>query len=328
MSTPTLHPFATLTPDRVLDAIDVTGLRTDGRLLALGSYENRVYQAGIEDGDFVVAKFYRPERWSDAAIREEHRFTLSLAEQEIPAVPPMRLADGETLVQAGGFRVAVFERRGGRTPELEDSGTLEWLGRFIGRIHAVGATQTYAERLRLDVPTYGERPGEFVLGCSHLPEDLREDYRAALQATLAGVRESFERAGEIRTLCLHGDCHPGNVLWTDLGPHFVDFDDSCTGPAVQDLWMLLSGERHEMTRQLCDLLAGYEDFADFNPREVQLIEALRSLRLIHQAAWLARRWADPAFPVAFPWFNTRNWWVEHIINLRDQVPRMAQEWRF
>ncbi|GAB2890591.1 serine/threonine protein kinase [Uliginosibacterium flavum] len=323
-----VHPFATLTPDGVLNAIDATGLVTDGRLLTLNSYENRVYQAGLDEGPFIVAKFYRPERWSDAAIREEHAFTLELAEQEIPAVPPMRLAAGDTLAQVGGFRVAVFERRGGRTPELEDASVLEWLGRFIGRIHAVGGTQTFAHRLTLDLPTYGTLPGEFVQTCTYLPEDLRDAYREALQAALAGVAESFERAGVLRQIRLHGDCHPGNVFWTEQGPHFVDFDDSCMGPAVQDLWMLLSGERRDMTRQLCDLLAGYEDFAEFNPREVQAIEALRTLRLIHYAAWLARRWTDPAFPAAFPWFNTRSWWEEHIGNLRDQVPRMAEKWHF
>ncbi len=322
------HPFATLTPDRVLDAIDATGLRTDGRLLALGSYENRVYQAGIEDSGFVVAKFYRPDRWSDAAIREEHAFTRELAEAEIPAVPPLLRADGDSLTHAEGFRVAVFERRGGRSPELDHPEVLEWLGRFIGRIHAVGATAPFRERLTLDVATWGEAPGEFVLASPHLPADLRERYRAALTAALDGVRASFERAGKVVSLRLHGDCHPGNVMWTDAGPHFVDFDDACTGPAVQDLWMLLSGERHEMTRQLCDLVAGYEDFREFNPREVELIEALRTLRLIHHAAWLARRWDDPAFPVAFPWFNTRGWWEEHIGNLRDQLPSMAEPWRF
>jgi Ser/Thr protein kinase RdoA (MazF antagonist) len=238
------------------------------------------------------------------------------------------LADGDTLAHAGGFRVAVFERRGGRAPELDDASVLEWLGRFIGRIHALGGAQKYAHRLTLDVPTYGELPGAFVLACPYLPEDLREAYRLVLQSALDGVRASFDRAGDVHQIRLHGDVHPGNVLWTDQGPHFVDFDDSCMGPAVQDLWMLLSGERRDMTRQLCDLLAGYEDFAEFNPREAQLIEALRTLRLIHYAAWLARRWSDPAFPSAFPWFNTRGWWEEHIGNLRDQVPRMAHAWQF
>ncbi|KAF7600893.1 MAG: stress response serine/threonine protein kinase YihE [Candidatus Dactylopiibacterium carminicum] len=322
------HPFATLTPDRVLDAIDATGLRTDGRLLALNSYENRVYQAGLEEGGFIVAKFYRPDRWSDAAIREEHAFTRALAEAEIPAVPPLLRADGDSLTHAEGFRVAVFPRRGGRSLELNDPEVLEWLGRFIGRIHAVGATAAFRERLTLDVATWGEAPSAFVLASPHLPSDLCEAYRGAVSAALEGVHACFERAGDITRLRLHGDCHPGNVMWTDAGPHFVDFDDACTGPAVQDLWMLLSGERGEMTRQLADLVAGYEDFREFNPREVDLIEALRTLRLIHHAAWLARRWDDPAFPTAFPWFNTRGWWEEHIGNLRDQLPRMAEPWRF
>jgi Ser/Thr protein kinase RdoA (MazF antagonist) len=324
----TPHPFASLTPETVLEAIDATGLRADGRLLALGSYENRVYQVGLEDAGFVVAKFYRPERWSDAAILEEHAFTCQLAEAEIPAVPPMMLSGDSTLAHAAGFRVAVFERRGGRTPELDDPAVLQWLGRFIARIHAQGATRRYADRLSLDVPTYGEAPGVVVLASGHLPEDLREPYQAALDGALQGVRDCFERAGEVTNLCLHGDCHPGNVLWTDAGPHFVDFDDSCMGPAIQDMWMLVSGTRAEMTRQLCELMVGYEDFHEFNPREVMLIEPLRTLRMIHYAAWLARRWEDPAFPVAFPWFNTRSWWSEHIGSLRDQLPLMADDWRF
>lgn len=327
-STGATHPFARLDPGTVLDAIDATGMRTDGRLLALASYENRVYQAGLEDGHFIVAKFYRPDRWSDEAILEEHAFSLQLAEHEIPAVPPMRVPGGVTLTHAQGFRVAVFERRGGRTPELDDPEVLAWLGRYIGRIHAVGAMEGYSQRPELDARTYGELPGEFVLACQHLPADLREAYRSALGAALEAVRTCFERAGAVKHLRLHGDCHPGNVLWTDNGPHFVDFDDSCLGPAVQDLWMLVSGTRAEMNRQLCDLLTGYEDFAEFNPREVALIEALRTLRMIHHAAWLARRWDDPAFPVAFPWFNTRAWWEEHIGNLRDQLPRMAEDWLF
>lgn len=322
------HPFASLEPARVLDAIDATGLRTDGRLLALSSYENRVYQAGLEDDGFVVAKFYRPERWTDEAILEEHAFSVALAQAEIPAVPPMELPEGGTLAHAEGFRVAVFERRGGRTPELDDPDVLAWLGRYIGRIHAVGSTAGYAHRPVLDPHTYGELPGELVLASTHLPSDLREAYREALQNALDGVRRSYDRVGAFKSMRLHGDCHPGNVLWTDLGPHFVDFDDSCMGPAVQDLWMLVSGSRADMNRQLCDLLSGYEDFAGFNPREVSLIEALRTLRLIHHAAWLARRWEDPAFPVAFPWFNTRAWWEEHIGNLRDQLPRMAEDWLF
>lgn len=322
------HPFATLGPGRVLDAIDAAGLLTDGRLLALGSYENRVYQAGLDAGGFIVAKFYRPDRWSDEAILEEHAFTCMLAEAEIPVVPPITLPDGDTLAHHDGFRLAVFERRGGRSPELDDPAVLSWIGRFIGRIHGAGQVMPFRHRLTLDVQTWGEQPSAIVLASSHLPADLRDAYALAAQQALDGVRQCFERAGSVRQVSLHGDCHPGNVLWTDAGPHFVDFDDACTGPAVQDLWMLLSGDRSEMTRQLVELTSGYEDFAEFNPREAGLIEALRTLRLIHYAAWLARRWDDPAFPAAFPWFNTRGWWEEHVGNLSDQVARMAEPWYF
>jgi Ser/Thr protein kinase RdoA (MazF antagonist) len=323
-----LHPFATLGPERVLDAIDATGLLTDGRLLALGSYENRVYQAGLDAGGYVVAKFYRPGRWSDEAILEEHAFTQRLAASEIPAVPPIVLPDASTLAHCEGFRVAVFERRGGRGPELDDPSVLAWIGRFIGRIHAAGRATPFLHRLTLDVESWGEQPSAVVLAGGHLPADLREAYARAVASALDGVRRSYDRAGRVECIALHGDCHPGNVLWTDAGPHFVDFDDACTGPAVQDLWMLLSGERAEMNRQLGLLVDAYDDFAEFNPREAGLIEALRTLRMIHYAAWLSRRWDDPAFPAAFPWFNTRGWWEEHVGNLRDQVARMAEPWHF
>lgn len=328
MAASAAHPFASLGPERVLDAIDAAGLRTDGRLLALGSYENRVYQAGLDDGGFVVAKFYRPERWSDEAILEEHAFTQRLAGAEIPVVPPCVLPGGATLVHHDGFRLAVFERRGGRSPELEDPAVLEWIGRFIGRIHALGYASPFLHRISLDVSSWGEQAAAVVRASAHLPPDLAAAYQSAVSDALDGIRAAFERAGEVARIPLHGDCHPGNILWTDAGPHFVDFDDACTGPAVQDLWMLLAGERGEMTRQLAALVAGYEDFALFNPREASLIEALRSLRLIHYAAWLSRRWDDPAFPVAFPWFATRGWWEEHIRNLIDQVPRMLEPWPF
>lgn len=323
-----VHPFATLGPERVLDAIDATGLRTDGRLLALGSYENRVYQAGLDEGGYIVAKFYRPGRWTDEAILEEHAFTRMLAAAEIPAVPPSVLPDGTTLAHCEGFRVAVFERRGGRGPELDDPAVLAWIGRFIGRIHGAGEALPFRHRLTLSPESWGIEPSERVLASTYLPSDLREAYARAVAQTLDGVRRSYDRAGSVRSISLHGDCHPGNVLWTDAGPHFVDFDDACTGPAVQDLWMLLSGERADMNRQLASLVDAYEGFAEFNPREAGLIEALRSLRMIHHAAWLAGRWEDPAFPAAFPWFNTRGWWEEHIGNLRDQVARMDEPWHF
>lgn len=319
----TAPPYAALTPDAVLDALDSVGLRGDGRQLALNSYENRVYQLWLEDGGSVVAKFYRPERWSDAAILEEHAFTLDLAEREIPAVAPLVIA-GRSLHSFGGFRFAVYPRRGGRVPELSDPDTLEWMGRFIGRIHAVGALQRFEHRPTLDIASFGEEPRDFLLHGDWLPDDLKEVYRSVVEQALTGVRHAFDRAGDVAHLRLHGDCHMGNVLWTDDGPHFVDFDDSRMGPAVQDLWMLLSGEREDRIRQLSDVLAGYEDFMEFDARELHLIEALRSLRLIHYAAWLARRWADPAFPAAFPWFNTQRYWQDHILELREQIAAMDE----
>lgn len=316
--------FSDLTPDTVLDALDSVGLHGDGRLLALNSYENRVYQVGMEQGAPVVAKFYRPGRWSDAAILEEHAFVEELAAAEIPAVPALSLAGRGTLHHFDGFRFAVFPRRGGRAPELDDSATLEWMGRFLGRMHAVGALKPYQARPVLDAVTFGDAPFAYLMEHECVPPDIREAYRSVVAQALEGVRRCYERAGEARTLRLHGDCHVGNVLWTDAGPHFVDFDDSRMGPAIQDLWMLLSGERADMTRQLADVLAGYEDFVEFNPRELHLIEALRTLRLIHYSAWLAQRWDDPAFPVAFPWFNTQRYWQDRILELREQVALMNE----
>ncbi len=318
-----LTPFSGLTPDAVLDALDSVGLRSDGRLLALNSYENRVYQVGMEEGPPLVAKFYRPGRWPDASILEEHGFVQELAAAEIPVVPALAL-NGSVLHASGGFRFAVYPRQGGRAPELDDSDVLEWMGRFIGRIHAVGAIRPFAVRPVMDIESFGVEPGDYLLSHGFIPGDLAEVYRGVLQQALDGVRRCFDRAGEVAMLRLHGDCHPGNVLWTDDGPHFVDFDDSRMGPAVQDLWMLLSGERDEMTRQLADVLAGYEDFYDFNPRELHLIEALRTLRLIHYAAWIARRWDDPAFPAAFPWFNTQRYWQDRILELREQIALMDE----
>jgi Ser/Thr protein kinase RdoA (MazF antagonist) len=316
-------PFSELTPDFILNALESLDLRCDGRLLALNSYENRVYQVGMEDAPPSVAKFYRPFRWSDAAIQEEHDFSHALAAQEIPVVPPLELA-GSTLHHFDGFRFAVFPRRGGRAPELGDPDTLEWLGRFIGRIHAIGATSDFVHRPTLDIESFGVEPREYLLTHGFIPADLDAAYRSVSAQALEGVRHCFDRAGDVSRIRLHGDCHPGNVLWTDDGPHFVDFDDCRMGPAMQDLWMLLSGERGDMVRQLSDLLAGYEDFYEFDPRELHLVEALRTLRLIHYSAWLARRWDDPAFPKNFPWFNTQHYWQDRILELREQIALMDE----
>jgi len=327
-------PYTDLTPDRVLDALDSIGLRGDGRLLGLNSYENRVYQIWLEDAPApelasapVVAKFYRPGRWSDAQILEEHEFVSELAEGELPVVAPLEHG-GRTLHEFAGYRFAVYPKRGGRAPELEDRETLEWMGRFIGRIHAIGALRPFAARPALDPASFGAEPREYLLAHGYIPADLAEAWTAVTAQALASVDHCYERAGAVRTLRLHGDCHAGNVLWTEgvasRGPHFVDFDDARMGPAVQDLWMLLSGDRAAMVRQLADLLAGYEDFHEFDARELHLVEALRTLRLIHYSAWIARRWDDPAFPAAFPWFNTQRYWQDRILELREQIALMDE----
>jgi len=316
-------PYEGLGPDTVLDALDAVGFRGDGRFIALNSYENRVYQVFMEEGPAVVAKFYRPARWTDAQIAEEHAFVAELAEREIPVVAPIAV-DGRTLHLHAGFRFAVYPRRGGRAPELDDPRILEWIGRFIGRIHAVGAIRPFRERPAIDIAAFGVEPRDWLLAHGFIPDDLRPAWESVVNQALDGVRHAFDRAGEVAQLRLHGDCHAGNVLWTDDGPHFVDFDDARTGPAIQDLWMLLSGERGDMTRQLCDVLAGYEDFAELDRRELHLVEALRTLRLIHYSAWIARRWDDPAFPAAFPWFNTQRYWQDRVLELREQVALMDE----
>lgn len=316
-------PYADLTPDRVLDAIETLGSQGDGRVFALNSYENRVYQIGIEDGPPLIAKFYRPGRWSDAAILEEHAFTILLAEREIPVVAPLAF-DDRTLHHFEEHRFTLYPRQPGRAPEFDDPDTLEWMGRFIGRIHAVGALARYQHRPAIDIDSFGREPRDFLLSTGFIPADLLPAWHSVVDQALDGVEACFARAGTVTTLRLHGDCHAGNVLWADNGPHFVDFDDSRSGPAIQDLWMLLSGDRASMQRQLGDVLAGYEDFAEFDPRELHLVEALRTLRLIHYSGWIARRWDDPAFPAAFPWFNGGRYWEERILELREQIALMEE----
>jgi Ser/Thr protein kinase RdoA (MazF antagonist) len=311
-------PYSELSPETVLDAIEAVGFHCDGRVLALNSYENRVYQIGIDDGAPLVAKFYRPARWTDAAIREEHAFAGELAAQEIPVVAPL-LRDGASLHVHRGFRYAVFPRRGGRWPELGNTNDREWVGRFLGRIHAVGRAARFHERTRLSVEDLGRRARDFVLDGDWMPDYLATKYADVTDAILDEVEIRAAGWGGAALGRILGDCHRGNILWTDQGPHFVDLDDCLTGPAVQDLWMLLSGGQQEMRTELHDLLTGYEQFLPFDRSEIALIEPLRALRMIHYSAWLARRWHDPAFPLAFPWFAEPRYWEQHHRALEDQL---------
>lgn len=311
--------FRHLGPDQILDAVEAAGWPCDGRMLALNSYENRVYQIGIEGDAPLVVKFYRPGRWSDAAILEEHAFALELADQEIPVVAPLMDDEGGTLHRQGPYRFTLFPRRGGRPPQLDNPEHLEQLGRFMARIHRVGEIRPFQVRPTLDIQGFGVESYQYLLEKGFISAGLERSYRTLAEELIERIRDAFRRAGEVGYLRLHGDAHGGNILWTDKGPHFVDLDDARRGPAIQDLWMFLSGDRTERSLALCDLLEGYSQFRDFEPRELQLIEPLRTLRMMHYAAWLARRWGDPAFPRAFPWFNEPRYWDEHILSLREQA---------
>lgn len=320
-------PYAGLTPEAVLDALDSVGLRGDGRLIQLNSYENRVFQVFLEDGRVVVPKFYRPGRWSDAQILEEHAFAAELVEAEIPVVAPWKLGDSTLAsfnIAGNPYRFSVCERQSGRAPELEDPATLEWIGRFIGRIHSVGARTPFKHRLTLDSHSYGEAPRDWLLASGMIAVEAQDDWQRTINNVLDEVKRCFEAVGGYQPIRLHGDCHTGNVLWTAAGPHFVDLDDALMGPPVQDLWMLLSGDRQTMQQQLYALLSGYEDFMEFDWRQLRLIEALRALRMIHYSAWIARRWADPAFPAAFPWFGGRSYWSEQITRMREQLDTLRE----
>ena len=331
------HPYEDLTPDVVLDAMASVGLNGDGRLTALSSYENRVYQAGLEApaGEAaalaVVLKFYRPGRWSDAQILEEHGFAAELLAAEVPMVAPLLLAGGEGAVSSlhhhGGFAFSASPRRGGRRPELESLEVLEWIGRFLARIHQVGARQSFAHRPALNLQTFGYDSQRLLLEGQYLPLDVASRWQKACTEALQVASGIWQEAGDIQGLRLHGDCHPGNILWTPegspgAGPHFVDLDDARMGPAIQDLWMLLSGERAQQLQQLGALLDGYEQLRELDRRELRLIEVLRTLRLIHYSAWLAQRWSDPIFPINFPWFGSRDYWQGQVDMLIEQTEAM------
>lgn len=324
----TEHPYSALTPDTVLDAIEAKGFLCDGRIFPLNSYENRVYQIGIEDEQPLIAKFYRPNRWSEAQIREEQAFSFELAEQEWPVVTPTKDANGESLHSFGDFHFALFERKGGHAPELDNLENLKVLGRCMGRLHAVGIEKPFEHRPGIDVQSYAIDSYRFLLDQQFIPAELETAYRTLAEDLIERLQQSFSEV-KYEPIRLHGDCHPGNILWRDLGdtdnaPHFVDFDDCRMGPAVQDIWMLLSGERHQQQAQLEAILSGYRQFCFFDARELRLIEPLRTLRLMNYAAWLARRWNDPAFPQNFPWFNTERYWSEHILTLREQLAALQE----
>lgn len=317
------HDYTDLTPETILSAVESLGYEASGRLLALNSYENRVYRCELENGGAIIAKFYRPNRWSDEAIDEEHQFALELLETEIPVVAPI-IIDGDSLFRHQGYRFSVYPLRGGRWPDLESRDDLNWMGRFIARIHNVGRTASFQYRHQIEIDRMGRQTADFLQADGFIPGHLEVAYQTLVDDLLKEIQAAFDRCGTYQSIRLHGDCHRSNVLWTDDGPHFVDLDDCCNGPAIQDLWMLLSGERQEMTEQLCDLLEGYEEFAELDLKELHLIEALRSLRMMHYAAWLARRWNDPAFPLAFPWFNSNQYWEEHVLELREQLSRLNE----
>lgn len=318
------HPYTRLTPDEVIAAVESTGRFSDARILALNSYENRVYQVGIEDAEPLIAKFYRPHRWSPEQVDEEHRFTQFLFDQEIPVVPPLVIdaaAEFPTIGMHDGFMFAIYPRQGGRAPELDNLDHLHQLGRFIGRIHAVGQAFPFRHRLALSVEQSAANVS-YLLDAGFIPGDIEEAYRAISGEILAAIELRRPDASEFRQISLHGDCHSGNVLWRDERPHFVDFDDAIRGPAIQDLWMLLSGDTASQQRQLLEIIEGYETFYDFDVRELGLIDPLRAMRVLYFNAWIARRWDDPAFPMAFPWFNTPRYWSEYILELKELLSQL------
>lgn len=311
------HPFNALTPSFVLNAVDHHGYISDGRILALNSYENRVYQVGIEDDEPIIAKFYRPARWSDAQILEEHQLCAELVEQDLPVVPPL-VKNDETLFQYGDFRLALYQRKGGHAPELDNLDNLLIMGRFLGRMHLVGTVKPFEHRPAISCKHYGHESAELIKE-KFIPDHIRESYAVVVDEILKIIDNIYIDTEDQDYIRVHGDCHVGNILWRDDAPHFIDFDDSRMAPAIQDVWMLLSGDRARQTAQLNEIAEGYKEFSDFPYQQIKYIESLRTLRIMYFSAWLAKRWDDPAFPRAFPWFNTTQYWEQHILDLREQL---------
>jgi len=323
MSDSKSHPFDKLGPDLLIDSVESLGFVSDGRFLALNSYENRVYQIGIEDKTPMIAKFYRPGRWSREQILEEHEFCYELLEQELPVVAPWKNAQGSSLNTYADFTFALYERKGGRAPELDNLDNLFILGRLMGRIHGIGATKPFKYRPQLDSQGFGWDSYKLISE-QFIPNELRPAYDSLGLDILKKIDQILKDYGPINRIRVHGDCHSGNILWRDDNPHFVDFDDARMAPAIQDLWMLLSGDRNEQTLQMAEIVEGYNEFYEFDVRELRLIEVMRTLRIMHHSAWIARRWSDPAFPMAFSWFDSPRYWSEHILQLREQLAALNE----
>jgi len=317
------HPFQALSPSYIMDAVESCGYICDCRTLTLNSYENRVYQVGIEDGAPLIAKFYRPDRWTVEQIHEEHQFCFELVENELPVVAPLVNDQGESLFVHGPFRFALYPRQGGHAPELDNLDNLLILGRLLGRIHSVGALRPFLHRPRLNSQSFGHDSVALIRE-SFVPPETKANYDALTTDLLQAIETIFADTADLRYLRAHGDCHSGNILWRDAAPHFVDFDDARMAPAIQDLWMMLSGDRGRQHAQLAQLVEGYNEFFEFQPRELRLIEALRSLRILYFSAWLASRWHDPTFPHHFAWFNTPRYWGDHILELREQIAALNE----
>ena len=323
MSSDIQHPYDRLTPDRVLDAVESRGYLSDVRILALNSYENRVYQVGIEDSTPIIAKFYRPERWSREQILEEHQFSIELQQMELPVVAPLINDQGESLHEFEGFLFALFPRQGGYAPELDNLDNLLIMGRTLGRMHKLGAAKPFDHRPAINLQRYAIDSVEYLLEHDFIPQSLKEAYETLTRDLLHRL-DSIKKQSIFNHIRVHGDCHSGNILWRNNAPHFVDFDDTAMAPAIQDLWMLLCGDRQDQTLQMAEILEGYTEFMDFSPSELNLVEYYRTLRLLHYSGWLARRWDDPAFPMAFTWFNTERYWAEHILELREQLAALDE----
>ena len=311
--------FAELGPDLILDAIESVGIRVDSGLLALNSYENRVYQFVADDKLRYVVKFYRPQRWSVEQLLEEHEFAAELAGHEIPIAASIEF-DGQTLHYHQGYHFTIYPSVGGRQFEVDNLDQLEWMGRFIGRIHAVSKRSPFIHRPTFNVQEHLIDPVAILEQHKIVPKQLENAFFTILNQVVELAKPQFTPKTNIR---LHGDCHPGNILWRD-GPTFVDLDDCRSGPAIQDLWMMLSGDHHQQRIQLDTLIEAYKEFSEFDVSELTLIEPLRAMRMVHYMSWLARRWQDPAFPQAFPWFADEKYWEQQILALKEQFSALQE----